>query len=211
MIEIKNIKDIIQHIDGLKAVVFDLDDNLYGEKEYIKSGYRAVAKVIPGVYNAADKLWTAFEDKKSAIDEVLLAESIYTDELKQKCLSIYRTHIPEIHLYEGVENLFETLRKKGLKLGIITDGRPEGQRAKIKSLNLEAYVDNIIITDELGGIEFRKPNEKAFYLMREQLGIDFSEMCYVGDNIKKDFIAPDKLGMKSIRILNNDGLYCALK
>lgn len=32
-------------------------------------------------------------------------------------------------------------------------------------------------------------------------------MCYVGDNIKKDFIAIEKLGMKSIWFRNKDGLY----
>ena len=49
MIEINQIADVLNYIEGLKAVVFDLDDTLYGEKEYIRSGYSAVAKVIPQV------------------------------------------------------------------------------------------------------------------------------------------------------------------
>jgi len=43
--------------------------------------------------------------------------------------------------------------------------------------------------------------------MREIFDVKFSEMCYVGDNSKKDFIAPDMLGIRSIRLKNSDGLY----
>ncbi len=207
MIEIQNIIEVMQHLDGLKAIVFDLDDTLYDEKEYVKSGYKAVAEMLPQIEDAESKLFKAFEQKKSAIDEILVSEGVYSDELKQKCLEVYRYHQPNIHLYDGIADMLMQLRKQSFLLGIVTDGRPEGQKAKIKALDLERYVDHIIVTDELGGVEYRKPNEKAFILMKEQFGIEYNEMCYVGDNIKKDFIAPEKLGMKSIWFRNKDGLY----
>ncbi len=207
MIEITKVTDVMQNLGDLKAIIFDLDDTLYGEKEYIRSGYHAVAKFLLQVEDAEQKLWDAFENKKSAIDEVLMSEGIYTEELKKQCLEIYRYHQPDIHLYAGVVDMLMELQKRGYLLGIITDGRPEGQRAKIKALNLERYIDYIIVTDELGGIEYRKPNEKAFVSIKERFGVDYSEMCYVGDNIGKDFIATEKLGMKSIWFRNTDGLY----
>ncbi len=207
MIEMQNVTEVMQHLDGLKAVIFDLDDTLYGEKEYVRSGYCAVARLLPQVEDAEQKLWDAFENKKSAIDEVLISEGIFTEELKKKCLETYRFHQPDIHLYRGVMEMLVALRKQRFLLGIITDGRTEGQRAKIKALGLEQYIDHIIITDELGGIEYRKPNEKAFVLMKEYFRMEYSAMCYVGDNIRKDFIAPDKLGIKSIWFRNTDGLY----
>lgn len=207
MIEIQNVTEIMQHLEGMKAIIFDLDDTLYGEKEYVRSGYRAVAKLLPQVQDAEQKLWTAFENKKSAIDDVLVSEGVYTDELKQHCLEIYRYHQPNIHLYDGVLPILLELQELGYLIGLITDGRPEGQRAKIKSLGLEQYIDYIIITDELSGIEFRKPNEKAFVLMKEHFRVEYAEMCYVGDNIRKDFVAPEKLRMKSILFRNTDSLY----
>lgn len=207
MIEISRVTEVKQHIDGLKVIIFDLDDTLYGEKEYVRSGYHAVAGILPQVEDCEEKLWTAFEESKSAFDEVLKNEGIYTDELKQKCLQTYRFQKPDIHLYDGVADMLVKLRTAGHKLGIITDGRPEGQRAKIEALGLGEYIDHIIITDELGGIEYRKPNDTAFRMMKEKLGAEFSEMCYVGDNIKKDFIAPEKLGMRCIWFRNKDGLY----
>lgn len=207
MIEITSIDEITQHLQGLKAIIFDLDDTLYGEKEYVRSGYRAIAATMPQVEQMDKKLWAAFEEKKSAIDEVLREEGIYTEERKQECLSVYRFHQPDIHFYEGALELLQKLRLEGYKLGIITDGRPEGQRAKIKALGLDELVDHIIVTDELGGVEYRKPNKAAFVKMQEVLGVTFEEMCYVGDNIKKDFVAPEMLNMKSFWFKNIDGLY----
>jgi putative hydrolase of the HAD superfamily len=123
---------------------------------------------------------------------------------KEEALQIYREQLPNIELYPGVRELLQRIREKK-KIGIITDGRPEGQRAKLKALNIQA--DKIIITDELGGVEFRKPNEKAFQIMQDYFHVPFERMVYIGDNLKKDFVAPRKLGMKSIYFKNIDGLY----
>ncbi len=207
MIEVRKITDVPQYLNGVKAVVFDLDDTLYSEKEYIKSGYKAVASIVPEIENAESRMWAFFEDGKSAIDELLLSEEIYSHELKEKCLEVYRFHRPDIHLYDGVVEMLTQFRAQGLQLGIITDGRPEGQRAKIKALRLNEYVDHIIVTDELGGVEYRKPHTQAFVLMKNRLNVGFSEMCYVGDNIRKDFIPCNRLGIRSIYVANPDGLY----
>ena len=207
MIEISDILEAKRHTEGLNAVIYDLDDTLYSEKEYVKSGYQKVAKVLPQVSNVEKKLWELFESKKPAIDELLTQENIQSEKIKQECLLAYRQQVPEIHLYEGVMEMLIELRGKGLKLGIITDGRPEGQRAKIQALGLESFVDHIIITDELGGPVFRKPNMTAFQIMKEKMNVLYDEMCYIGDNIKKDFIAPEKLGIRSIWFKNTDGLY----
>lgn len=207
MIEIVNITDVMNHINGIKAVIFDLDDTLYSEKEYVKSGYHEVSMLLPMISDAEMKLWSAFENHQNAIDTVLGDAGVYSADLKRKCLNAYRFQSnPDIHLYEGVEEMLAELRKT-LKIGIITDGRPEGQRAKVKALGLQGKVDEIIITDELGGVEYRKPCERAFVLMHEKLDAPFNQMVYVGDNTKKDFIAPDKLGMRSIWFKNKDGLY----
>ena len=207
MIEISDILKVCDHVAGLKAIIFDLDDTLYGEKEYVRSGYQKIAEILPSVENAAEKLWKLFEERKPAIDELLKQENIVSEEVRQECLRVYRNQIPNIHLYPGVKDMITEFRKSGMKLGIITDGRPEGQRAKLEVLGLDAMVDHIIVTDEFGGPEFRKPNPLAFETMKKLLDVEYSEMCYVGDNIKKDFISPEKLGMRSIWFRNKDGLY----
>lgn len=188
----------------IKGVIFDLDDTLYSEKEYVRSGYRAVGEYL-GNIAYADRLWEFFEDGQPAIDELL--KELGREDEKDKVLSVYRLHKPEIHLYDGVTDVFKALRSKNIKVGIITDGRPDGQRNKIEALGLEAFVDDIIITDELGGAQFRKPCDIAFRIMQTRWKMSFEQLVYVGDNPAKDFQAPRQLGMKSIYCMNQDGLY----
>lgn len=213
MIEILNIAGILDHINGLSAVIFDLDDTLYSEKMYIRSGYRAIAQILPDVDNAEERLWSFFLQKRVAINELLFEEKIYSKELEKKCVEAYRHNTPELSLYPQVIETIAALREKNVSIGMITDGRPEGQKAKIKALKIENMFDKIIITDELGGIEYRKPSPVSFIRMQKELSqkasrcIPFNEMCYIGDNIHKDFIAPDQLGMKTFFFRNPDGLY----
>ena len=201
MITLTNILEVEKHLDGIDAVIFDLDDTLYSEKEYVRSGYRKIAEWL-GKPEVEDKLWQVFKSGGKAIDEVLDANGL--EPYKEEALHIYRFQEPEIHLYPGVVEMLCRIRSTR-KVGIITDGRPGGQWAKIRTLGLHA--DEIIITDELGGIEFRKPNELAFRLMQERFAVPFCKMIYVGDNVKKDFIAPERLGMQTIHFSNPDGLY----
>lgn len=202
---IDNILDVEQYLDGIEGVIFDLDDTLYSEKDYVRSGYKSIAYYFPQVENMADKLWEVFEQGGKPIDEVFAAEGLLS--YKDEALRIYRFHEPEITLYPGVKEMLLRLHLHGKKLGIITDGRLEGQKAKLDALGLRTQIDEIIITDEFGGIEYRKPNPIAFLEMQRRLDVPFEKMCYIGDNPKKDFIAPQMLGMMSYYFKNERGLY----
>lgn len=186
------------------GVIFDLDDTLYSEKQYVRSGYKAVAKLL-GDEALADRLWTYFENGKPAIDELL--NELGCVEKKAECLEAYREHLPEITLYDGVSELIQNLISKGIKVGIITDGRVSGQKRKLQALGLDKLIDDIIITDELGGTQFRKPCDIAFRIMQRRWKIPFEQLLYVGDNEAKDFQAPKQLGMRSAYFKNTDGLY----
>ena len=113
-------------------------------------------------------------------------------------------HVPVAKVSNIGKTLGE-LKKKGIKVGIITDGRPEGQRNKLNALGLA--VDDVIITDELGGVQFRKPCDIAFRIMTTRWRLNPADVIYVGDNPAKDFQAPQQLGMKSIWFRNVDGIY----
>lgn len=201
MIVINRILEVENHIDGLEAVIFDLDDTLYSEKDYVRSGYRKIAAHFEKP-ELAHQMWSVFLRGGKAIDEVLEANGMTSR--KDEALYVYRFQEPDIQLYSGVAEMIARIRETK-KVGIITDGRPEGQRAKLRTLGI--CVDEVIITDELGGIEFRKPNDAAFRLMQERIQTSFEKMCYIGDNMEKDFIAPEKLQMQTIWFRNMHGLY----
>ena len=186
----------------IKVIVFDLDDTLIPEIEYVKSGFKAIAEAYND-YNIYNRLLSLFMENKK---DVYQRAGFTQDECKN-CIKIYRQHKPTITLSNEVNETLLLLKQRGYKLGIITDGRPEGQWNKIYALELDNVIDEVIVTDELGGIEFRKPNCKAFELMRKKFDVKYSEMIYIGDNLSKDFIAPIKLGMKCLYYKNESGLY----
>ena len=187
----------------IKGVIFDLDDTLYSEKEYVRSGYKAVSDYLGGGYE--DKLWSYFEDGKPAIDALL--RELDREFERDIAVEVYRSHKPNIHPYPGAVELIENLKSRGIKVGIITDGRPDGQRLKLSALNLIPFVEDCIITDELGGTQFRKPCDIAFRILLTKWRLNAADVIYIGDNAEKDFQAPQQLGMRSIWFKNKDGLY----
>lgn len=211
MLEVSRLIDAKEYLLTYTVVLFDLDDTLYSETEYVKSGFDAIALKFPQVHDMADKLWSAFEDGEQPINAVLNRENLLSSENIKTCLETYRSHYPTISLYPTAIELIHDLKDRGIRLGLITDGRPEGQRSKIDALGIRPYFDKMIITDELGGEEYRKPHTKAFEEMQHFFNVPFKDMVYVGDNIKKDFIAPQKLGMGSVYFNNPVGLYSAKK
>ena len=197
----------------IKAVIFDLDDTLISEREYIKSGFSMVASVLAKeneldedvVFNKMYELF--FESNKNVFNRTLEYFSIiYNMDYIKYLIRIYREHEPSLNFYDDVLETLKDLRSCGYKLGIITDGYKETQLRKIEALNCRKLFDEIIVTDELGR-EYWKPHKKSYQTMAERLNIDIKEMCYVGDNEEKDFITANKLGVFTICIKRKNGIY----
>ena len=197
----------------IKAVVFDLDDTLISERQYVLSGFNVVSKEISYRYNLDSsivfmKMQELFdESSKEVFDRVLEVFNIdYKKEEIIDLINIYRNHKPEIEFYDDVIPTLEELKSKGIKVGIITDGYKETQRRKLDALKCNELFDEIIITDELGR-EFWKPHEKPYKMMAEKLGVELNEMAYIGDNVAKDFITANKIGVTTVCVERKKGIY----
>lgn len=187
-----------------KSIIFDLDDTLYNEIDYLNSAYKeiatAIAKNCSGIFtveNIYNHLLLFYAQKKDAFQEIIIKYNP-KNLVKEDLLRIYRNHYPSINLAAENENLLKQLISKGYKLGLITDGRSIQQRNKIKALNIEKYFDYILISEEFGK---EKPNQANFNYFVQLLGE--STFYYVGDNVNKDFISPNKIGWKTICLLDN--------
>lgn len=197
----------------VKAVVFDLDDTLISERQYIESGFKVVSKFIGDKYNLDNDIvfecmnMLFEESSKEVFNRVLDSFKIkYSKEELLYLIKVYREHTPEIEFFEDVIPTLEMLREKGMKLGIITDGYKETQSRKIEVLKCKELFDEIIITDEFGR-EFWKPHEKSYKLIAERLGVKLNEMIYVGDNVAKDFVTANNMGIISVCVKRCEGVY----
>lgn len=187
-----------------KSIIFDLDDTLYNEIDYLKSAYKEIATAITknssGTFNEVsvyDDLWCFYTQKKDVFKELIVKYNL-KNIVKDDLLKLYRNHYPSIKLSFENESLLNELQNYGYKLGLITDGRSIQQRNKIKALNIEKYFEYILISEEFGS---EKPNPANFNYFVDLFGK--GNFFYVADNVSKDFIAPNKLGWKTICLLDN--------
>lgn len=183
-------------IDNRTVVVFDLDDTLYNEMDFLKSAYTSIAKRLdPGGWKAL--LIKMFSLYRSNLDVFNWLTEQYAIN-KEDLVTLYRSHIPEIKPFEGVMELCMKIREKGGRLGILTDGRALTQRNKIHVLGLTDIMDYIGISEEIGA---EKPNPVNFRHVEAHFKLDM--YYYFGDNLKKDFISPNSMGWKTIGIIDN--------
>lgn len=196
----------------LRAVLFDLDDTLYPESEFVLSGFRAVARwgkdrlgiseeksynrlrgmFYNGIRGRTFDLW---------LEELDLADPKYIN----LAIDIYREHVPVIRPFPEVPNLLKNLQKHYI-LGIVTDGNWRMQERKIKVLAISDFFTTMVLTDKLGP-DYWKPSPKPFLVALKQLGVEAGTACYVGDNIGKDFWGARKIGLTTIWVRRNDGIY----
>ena len=88
-----------------KVFVFDLDDTLYKEIEYKRSGFNYLLSVLEKLY--PDQKTPALSDVLSSSDnlEFLIRHYQLPLSSKESLLWIYRTHVPSIELDPKVKNV----------------------------------------------------------------------------------------------------------
>ncbi len=195
-----------------KFIYFDLDDTLLNHKKAEQYGLRDVHQhfselseikidQLLSTYHTINKgLWEEYG--RGEIDrhilhrrrfeetfiELDLNGSLYK-EAGKVYMNYYRNHWEWI---EGAEEAFDEIRSN-YPVGIITNGFAETQWLKIDQFNFREKVDHIVISEEVGVM---KPHPKIFDHSTELVGLDRSEILYVGDSLTSDVKGGKKAGWK---------------
>jgi len=192
----------------IKTVIFDLDDTLYNEIDYCKSGFHAVAAFLAEQHDSPpadcvfDAFWKQFSEgnRKTIFNAVLDQFGIaFDDSLIRKLVEVYRTHVPKITLPDDSRDVLDQLKTK-YTLALLTDGFLPAQQLKVQALGIEKYFKSIIYTEQLGR-DFWKPSTAGFEKLLQILNAKPQNTAYVADNRKKDFIAPNKLGFFTVQLI----------
>jgi putative hydrolase of the HAD superfamily len=187
-------------IDNNTHIVFDLDDTLFKEIDFVKSAYIYINSYINSRFN----IDLSKNIKKCLSGEVnffdLINSKLHPDQNFpiEKYLELYRFHYPEIKLSKDTSVFFEKILSHNIDFSIITDGRSISQRNKIKALGLYDLVKNIIISEETG---YEKPHLNNFKILNRIYSN--KKLIYIADNTSKDFLAPNTLKWDTICLLDN--------
>jgi putative hydrolase of the HAD superfamily len=181
-------------------VVLDLDDTLYKECDYVMSGVASVIKSCETLgmisREAADKPFDPDIVAGKIISGLCLHLGLPA-RLEVTLLWMYRLHEPTICLAPTVKTALATLRRNSTAIAIVTDGRAATQRLKLKALGLSDIP--VFVSEEY---DCGKPAHDMFEAVQRRW--PNSSYVYVGDNLAKDFIAPNQMGWYTVGI-RNDG------
>jgi putative hydrolase of the HAD superfamily len=195
----------------IKAIIFDMDDTLCSEKDYIMSGLKAV-----GIWVLQNLNTSVFFDKAAHLFEIGEKELIFNKTLEllnidfseshiNEMINIYRSHTPDIQLLQDAQWVLNHI-DNSVKLGVISDGYKVAQKKKVEALKLKERFHSIVLSDIYGRMHW-KPSFVPYHIVSLELKCLHRECVYIGDNVTKDFISAKKLGWKTVHINRRDGIY----
>jgi putative hydrolase of the HAD superfamily len=203
-----------------RAVLFDLDDTLITSNDSPRAAWATVVatfaarldgRPVDGIAGAIDVAahwyWSdpvrhkagrldLAAARRQIVGRGLAAFSLSSADLIAEIVDGYTAYRDAgTRLFDGAHDVLIELRSRGLRLGLITNGAAEMQRAKIDRFELADRFDHIQIEGELG---IGKPEPEAYAHALKGLGTVAAETWIVGDNLDWEVAAPKRLGFTTV-------------
>ncbi|MBL0167004.1 MAG: HAD family hydrolase [Propionivibrio sp.] len=106
-----------------------------------------------------------------------------------------------LQLYPGVDQTIRQLHQN-YRLAIVSDAQTAYAIPELNAVGLYGYFDPIIVSGDYG---YRKPDERLFTNALSAMGIDASEVIYVGNDMHCDVHGAQRLGIKTVFFKSNQG------
>lgn len=189
----------------IKAVLFDLDGTLYDRDELaarlFDDQYRAFEHELSGVgrerflrdVHAMDE--HGHGDKETGYVRLVCAWGLDAALATRLIDQFWSSYDGLCALPEDTRSTLEELRRRDLKLGVITNGQSVRQRCKIAALGLERAFDVVLVSEEEG---VRKPDAEIFRRALARCGVAASEALFVGDHPVADVRGAHDAGLKAV-------------
>jgi len=190
----------------IRAVGFDLDDTLAVPARSREEILRIAVDAADGPHREIgrrDYLRAHGRNEAAESREPIFADLLAGhDADPAAAAAAYREATAEALVpVPGARELVERLREE-YAVGLLTDGPVEAQRSKLAALGWTELFDAVVITGDLGA---RKPRERAFRALLDDLGAPPETAAYVGDRVERDVHGASDLGMRAVQVLGPDG------
>ena len=202
----------------LDTALFDLDDTLHNDTFAYQSAAEEVAREIEAEHNIdalslkaayiaqAEGFWTrltadALTTKISGTRVTMWGAALRSvglddHDLAQRSAALYHRYRTQyLTMFPGALEMLRTLRARGLKLGLVTNGFSETHREKIALLQIGDCFDAIFIADEVGML---KPDPLLFAHACTKLESSPSRTAMVGDRYERDIRGALTAGLYTI-------------
>lgn len=191
-------------MDGIKAVLFDLDNTLIERGKMIaKVAHALIRDYFPDRADEycylKDAFCECFESgyvKNEDCYNNFVAKVDWKDAPDYltffKYWSFYYPY-SATHMPDALDTV-QRLKAKGYKVGVITNGPIPMQNAKIDAAGFRFLFDILIVSK---AVKIDKPDPAIFLLTAERLGFDPAECLYVGDHPRNDIFGAKSAGMKT--------------
>ncbi|HET9372546.1 MAG TPA: HAD family hydrolase [Vicinamibacterales bacterium] len=187
-----------------RAVAFDLDDTLYPHRQFLDSGFAAVAEHLSretgldaGTLRRslvrARRGPTRGEEIQACLTQFDLPAGWLPDLVK-----LLRDHAPSLRLTRQVRDALDALRRSGWRLGILTNGSRVPQQRKLAALGLDEDIDAVVFAPE-HGTGIGKPESAPFHALAAMLGVAAQHTVFVGNDEACDVVGALGAGMTAIR------------
>lgn len=195
-----------------QVVIFDLDDTLYKEIDFVNSAYHHIDRLLvaeydikPGsAFRVLSKSWKSGLNPMDELNRHLELKGIHIPDAIRWMVDEYRYHVPTLKLDNNTRLALNIISGLDIPMYIITDGRSITQRNKIRALGLNEFIpwENVFISEEQGK---DKVSPHSFSKIRERYRPkpDDNEYIFVGDNPAKDFIVANRFGCTSIQLADD--------
>jgi len=193
-----------------QTILFDLDSTLIDNVEAFRRILPKMAEEYPPLRGHEELLFRIYFNfaNGSHIFEDICWELHWNDAPPYPA---FLKHLWDLYIHATVcfpwtVSTLTQLKKRGCKLGIITNGDAWSQNVKIDTAGFRDDFDIILISKAIG---FDKPDPRIYELAIEQLGAAKETTLFVGDNPRTDILGAKNAGIDSFLISREENRFGA--
>lgn len=200
-----------------KAVLFDLDDTLF---DHAFAARRALEVIHGDLPCFSERPFDILEAEYShLLEEVhlrVLAGELTLDEARENRIRTLMSgdgtspdnaevaaladrfragYLENRRPAAGARELLETLRERGITVGIVTNNMTAEQRDKLAFCRLDPLVDFMVTSEEVGP---PKPEKAIFEAALERANCRACEAVVVGDSWESDVVGATNAGIRAV-------------
>ena len=186
-----------------RALLFDLDDTLYAERQFVRSGFRVVAAEVETRFGVprrealATLVGALRRGRRRRALQDLCEHHVLSAGIIPDLVETIRAHTPVMRLPDSTVAVLHAARRAGWRIGVVTNGLPAIQARKVDALGLRQFVDVIVFADECGA-GLGKPERAGFDAALAALGMPADLAVFVGDDLRCDVFGARLAGMRTV-------------